>query len=196
MRELSNGQRGILSLMQDLSNEFGSNKPFNDNELFATITRITYPQIGEFLTKYVAGETPIPYDEYFAKMGVSKSKTMISGNPFLKDGRIPLVTINQSTKQIKALEDVSGNVFMTSLGIKGNDILKSFNNTEYNLDNIYDLLATSDTWKDGEEISVTVNREGKDLVLKGKVNLPKEEKSGFIATDNSKEAVKNAWLKG
>ncbi|OGS73808.1 MAG: peptidase M61 [Flavobacteria bacterium RIFCSPLOWO2_12_FULL_31_7] len=196
MRELSNGQRGILSLMQDLSNEFGSNKPFNDEELFATITRITYPQIGEFLNKYVAGETPIPYDEYFAKMGVSKSKTMISGNPFLKDGRIPLVTINQSTKQIKALEDVSGNVFMTSLGIKGNDILKSFNNTEYNLDNIYDLLATSDTWKDGDAISVTVNRDGKDMILKGKVNLPKEEKSGFIASDKSKEAVKNAWLKG
>ena len=55
MRELSNGQRGILSLMQDLSNEFGSNKPFNDEDLFATITRITYPQIGEFLNTYVAG---------------------------------------------------------------------------------------------------------------------------------------------
>lgn len=196
MRELSNGQRGILSLMQDLSNEFGSNKPFNDEELFATITRITYPQIGEFLTKYVAGETPIPYDEYFAKMGVTKSKNLISGNPFLKDGRIPLVTISQNTKQIKALEDVSGNVFMTSLGIKGNDVLKAFNDKEYNLDNIYDLITTSEAWKDGDAISVTVNRDGKDLVLKGKVNLPKEEKSGFIATDKSKEAVKNAWLKG
>ena len=181
--------------MQDLTNEFGSNKPFNDEDLFATITRITYPQIGEFLNTYVAGETPIPYDDYFAKMGVTKSKIMISGNPLLKGGRTPLVTVSQSTKQIKALEDVSNNVFMTSLGVKGNDVLKAFNDKEYNLDNIYDLITVSETWKDGDAISVTVNRDGKDLVLKGKVNLPKEEKSGFIATDKSKEAVKNAWLK-
>ena len=57
------------------------------------------------------------------------------------------------------------------------------------------ILKHANKWKDGDEISVTVNRDGKDLVLKGKVNLPKEEKSGFIATDKSKEAVKNAWLK-
>ncbi len=196
MRELSNGQRGILSLMQDLSHEFGSNKPFNDNELFTTITRITYPQIGEFLNKYVAGETPIPYDEYFAKMGVTKAKTMISGNPFLKGGRVPLITVDQSTKQIKALADVSNNVFMTSLGIKGNDVLKAINSKEYNLDNIYDLIMSSESWKDGEAITVTVIRDGKELDLKGKINLPKEEKSGFMATDKSKENVKNAWLKG
>lgn len=196
MRELSNGKRGILSLMQDLSNEFGSNKPFNDNELFPTITRITYPQIGEFLNKYVAGETPIPYDEYFAKMGVTKAKTTVSGNPFLKDGRTPLITVDQSTKQIKALADVSNNVFMTTLGIKGNDVLKAFNDKEYNLDNIYDLIMTSESWKDGEAIKVTVTRDGKDQVLTGKINLPKEEKSGFMATDKTKEALKNAWLKG
>jgi len=196
MRELSNGKRGILSLMQDLSNEFGSDKPFNDNELFPTITRITYPQIGEFLNKYVAGETPIPYDEYFAKMGVTKGKTTVSGNPFLKDGRTPLITVDQSTKQIKALADVSNNVFMTTLGIKGNDVLKAFNDKEYNLDNIYDLIMTSESWKDGEAIKVTVTRDGKDQVLTGKINLPKEEKSGFMATDKTKEAVKNAWLKG
>ena len=91
------------------------------------------------------GETPIPYDDYFAKMGVTKAKTSVSGNPFLKDGRIPLITVDQSTKQIKALADVSNNVFMTSLGIKGNDVLKAFNDKEYNLDNIYDLIMSSES---------------------------------------------------
>lgn len=196
MRELSNGKRGILSLMQDLSNEFGSNKPFKDEELFATITRITYPQIGEFLNTYVAGETPIPYEVFFAKMGVTKGKTIATGNPFLKDGRTPLITVDGATKQIKALEDVSNNIFMTSLGIQGNDVLKAFNDKEYNLDNIYDLIMSSESWKDGDAISVIVIRDGKELVLKGKINLLKEEKSGFMATDKTKETVKNAWLKG
>lgn len=196
MRELSNGKRGILSLMQDLSNEYGSNKPFNDEELFATVTRITYPQIGEFLNKYVAGETPIPYNEFFAKMGVVNAKTMIPGNPFLKDGRIPLITVDQSTKQIKALPDVSNNVFLNSLGVKGNDALLAFNNTEYNLDNIYDLIMSSETWKEGDNITVKVKRDGVEQTLSGKIVLPKEEKDGFIASDKTKEALKNAWLKG
>ena len=196
MRELSNGQRGILSLMQDLSNEFGSNKPFNDEELFATITRITYPQIGEFLNKYVAGETPIPYNDYFAKMGVVNAKVMIPGNPFLKDGRIPLITVDQSTKEIKALPDVSNNIFLNSLGVKGNDVLVAFNNTNYNLDNIYDLIMSSESWKEGDNITVKVKRDGKEQTLSGKIVLPKDEKEGFIASDKTKETLKNAWLKG
>ena len=196
LRELSNGQKGILNLMQDLSNEYGSNKPFNDEDLFATITRITYPQIGEFLNKYVAGETPIPYNDFFAKMGVVNAKTMVPGNPFLKEGRIPLVTVDKATKQIKALPDVSNNIFLSSLGVKGNDALLAFNNTEYNLDNIYDLIMSSETWKEGDNITVKVKRDGNELTLSGKIVLPKEEKAGFIASDKTKEALKNAWLKG
>jgi len=38
IREKSNGERGILDLMQKLSKEFGVEKAFNDNELFDKIT--------------------------------------------------------------------------------------------------------------------------------------------------------------
>jgi predicted metalloprotease with PDZ domain len=60
IRENSNGQRGILSLMGDLTREYGNNKPFNDDELFGKITQLTYPAVGEFLKTYVSGNTPIP----------------------------------------------------------------------------------------------------------------------------------------
>ena len=60
IREESQGQRGILDLMQKLSAKYGAQKPFNDQELFATITTLTYPAVGEFLATHVAGETPIP----------------------------------------------------------------------------------------------------------------------------------------
>lgn len=196
MRELSNGKRGILSLMQDLSNEFGSNKPFNDEELFPTITKLTYPEIGAFLNKYVAGETPIPYDEYFAKMGVKNTKVQIPGNPFLKDQRKPYITIDQSSKEIKTLPNASENIFMTTLGIKANDHILAINGTNYNLDNIYDLIMSSENWKEGDEISVKIRRDNKEQILNGKIVLPKEEKDGFIAIDKSKDTLKNAWLKG
>jgi predicted metalloprotease with PDZ domain len=195
MRESSNGKRGILSLMQDLSKEYGSSKPFNDEDLFTTITRLSYPEIGAFLNKYVSGTTPIPYEQYFAKMGVTKAMIKTPGNPFLKDKQVPLVTVNPA-KEIVILPNIPLNVFMTSLGIKNGDVLVAVNGKAYNLDNIYELLGASETWKDGDAITVKIKRDGKEQDLKGTVKMPMEESEGYHATDASKTKLKEAWLKG
>lgn len=92
-------------------------KPFNDQELFATITALTYPEVGEFLTTYVAGETPIPYDTYFAKMGVTKKVIQVAGNPFIKDQR-PLITVNPATKEIIVLPANPLNSFLRNWDYK------------------------------------------------------------------------------
>lgn len=194
MRESSNGQKGILSLMQDLSKEYGNNKPFNDEELFAKITSLTYPAIGEFLKTYVAGNTPIPYDTYFAKVGVTKTTVQKPGNPFIKGEQEPYVGVNQ-TKEIFVRPDLEPNVFFTTLGIQKNDVIVAVNNTAYNLDNIYELITASTTWKDGDAITVKVKRDGKEQELKGKVKIPTDEVEGYHATDASKAKVRQAWLK-
>ncbi|PZR19227.1 MAG: peptidase M61 [Flavobacterium psychrophilum] len=195
MRESSNGQRGILTLMRDLSKEYGSNKPFNDEDLFATITRLTYPEIGEFLKKYVSGTTPIPYEQYFAKMGVTKTTIKTPGNPFIKNGQVPTVTKN-AAKEIVFLPNVEPNEFMAKLGIKGSDILLAVNGKAYNVDNIYELLVASEGWKDGDAIAVKIKRDGKEQDIKGTIKLPTEETEGYHATDASKNKLKEAWLKG
>ena len=51
-------------------------------------------------------------------------------------------------------------------------------------------------WKDGETISVKINRDGKDQTISGKIIMPKEKQEGYQATDDSKKAVREAWLKG
>lgn len=195
MRESSNGEKGILHLMQDLSKEYGSNKPFNDEDLFATITRLSYPAVGDFLKKYVSGTTPIPYDEYFAKMGVTKTTIKTPGNPFLKEGQIPLITVNPA-KEIVILPNIKPNEFMANLGIRNSDVLLAVNGKAYNLDNIYDLLGASESWKEGDAITVKIKRDGKEQDIKGTVKLPVEESEGYHATDNAKTKLKEAWLKG
>ena len=114
IRENSNGQKGILSLMQELSKEYGTTKAFKDEELFDKITALTYPAVGEFLKNHVAGETPIPYEQYFAKMGVTEATIEIAGNPFLKGQTQPYITVNPATKEIMILPDTELNVFMTT----------------------------------------------------------------------------------
>lgn len=195
IREKSNGQRGILSLMQQLSKEYGISKPFNDDELFNKITSLTYPEVGEFLKTYVAGPTPIPYETFLGKVGVTKFADKKAGNVFLK-GQSPYITVNPETKEIMVLPNIELIDFYKKLDLKGGDILLSFNDKAYNLDNIYDLIAESQNWKENDSISIKIKRDGKEQLIQGKVTLPFEEVEGMKATDVSKETLKNAWLKG
>lgn len=196
IREKSNGQRGILDLMQKLSKKYGANKPFNDDELFAEITALTYPEVGEFLTTHVAGTTPIPYDVYFGKVGVGKSKMSIPMNPFLKDQATPYITVDGKTKEIIVIPSSDLNDFMKALDLKGGDIIVAINDKAYNLDNIYDMIMESQNWKVDDAISVKIKREGKEQTINGKVKLSTQEVEGYGLTDTSKEALNTAWLKG
>ena len=195
IREKSNGERGILDLMHKLSEEYGVEKPFNDNELFAKITELTYPEVGEFLKTHVAGTTPISYDTYLAKVGVTKATEKAPGSIFLK-GQVPYISIDQKTKEISVRPDIELNPFFTNLNLKGGDVILSVNNKPYSLANIYDLITESEVWKENDAVTVQIKRAGKEQVIKGTIKLPFEEKETFKATDASKEKLKNAWLKG
>lgn len=195
IREKSNGERGILDLMHKLSAEYGVSKAFNDNELFAKITSLTYPEVGEFLTKYVSGSTPIPYNEYLAKVGVTKSTEKVAGNVFLK-GQSPYISVNHQTKEIIVQPNITLIDFYKNIDLRGGDIILSINEKPYSLDNIYDMISDSKSWKENDAISVKIKRDGKEMTLKGKVKLPYEDTDSLEATDKSKSNLKNSWLKG
>ena len=196
IREKSNGQKGILDLMKKLSKEYGTEKPFDDEELFAKITSLTYPEVGEFLNTYVAGKTPINYDFFYAKMGVTRSKVQKPINPFLKDQSTPYITVNPTTKEISVIPSTELNDFMTNLGIKGGDIIVSINDVKYNNDNVYDMIMESQNWKVDDPITVTISRDGKEQTIKGKVKLSMDEVEGYNFTDTTKEKLHSGWLKG
>jgi predicted metalloprotease with PDZ domain len=195
IREKSNGERGILNLMQQLSKEYGVHKAFKDEELFAKITALTYPEVGNFLSTYVSGATPIPYAIFLAKVGVSKSKDKKAGNVFLK-GQTPYITVDKATKEILVRSNTDLIDFYKNLDLRANDIIMAINDKTYTLDNIYDMIGESENWKENDAITIKIKRDGKEQILTGKVSLPYEEIEGLQATDATKTNLKNAWLKG
>nr|WP_310025034.1 peptidase M61 [Flavobacterium arsenatis] len=196
IREKSNGQRGILDLMQKLSTEYGTTKAFDDKDLFAKITQLTYPEVGQFLNTYVAGPTPIPYETYFAKMGVTKGIMEVPTNIFIHNQAPVLTVMDPTTKELIIIPGAELNEFMNTIGIKGGDVLLEVNQVKYNLDNVNDLIMMSMALKDGDPITFKVKRDGKELTLKGTTKIPTEKAEGYQATDASKEKLKEAWLKG
>ncbi|RZJ70894.1 peptidase M61 [Flavobacterium sp.] len=194
VREKSNGERGILDLMKKLSKEYGMEKSFKDADLFPKIVSLTYPEVGDFLNKYVKGTTPINYDEYFAKVGVSKETKKVPGNVFIK-GQTPYVQVDPDSKAISVVAGIELNDFWKTLGLKGGDVISEVNGKAYNLDNIYDLVMGSQAWKEGDDITIVYKRDGKSATAKGKVKLPYEDATGYAVTDHSKDKLRKAWLK-
>ncbi|WP_395045317.1 peptidase M61, partial [Flavobacterium sp.] len=195
IREKSNGERGILDLMQKLSNEFGSSKPFSDDVLFDRIVALTYPEVGSFLSTYVDGETPIPYAEYFAKMGVTNSIVKKPGNPFINKSS-PCISGIPATKEIVIRANVDLTPFLINMGLKADDIISSINGKDYTIDSISDMMAEVQNWKEADLITMKIKRNGKAQTLTGKVIIQYTETLGYNASDFSKNNLKEAWLKG
>ncbi|MEH6308669.1 peptidase M61 [Olivibacter sp. CPCC 100613] len=67
---LSDGGYGLKNLTHDLGVRFGKDHYFDDDLLFDEIEKLSYPEIKQFLIKYVQGTEPIPYDYYFGLAGI------------------------------------------------------------------------------------------------------------------------------
>lgn len=131
LRDLSNGNYGVQNMMKDLSNKYGKDVSFKDEELFDEITAMTYPEIGEFFEKYVAGTAPLPYDEIFAQVGVE----LISGKTeqhtlVINNGNIT-ITEYEGEQRI-AMANVSNlDPIGKALGLESGDIIMVMNGKDF-----------------------------------------------------------------
>lgn len=201
LRELSHGETGILNMMKKLSDKYGKNQPFNDDELFNDIVEMTYPKIETFLTTYISGTTPIPYEEFFAKVGLKKTSTEETTGYFIDmESRVPYIDVNQETGEVYFRENVASNSFLKGFGVKANDTLKSVNGTAYSLANIRGLVMASMAWKPGEEVTFVVVRNGEEITLKGEITEPTTMVSSLVEMDlpenDPRVQLRKAWLKG
>ena len=86
--------------------------------------------------------------------------------------------------------------FLTNLGLIGDDIITEINGKVCNLDQISEMMIDAQKWKEGDVVTMKIKRDGKELTLSGKVILTYEESEGYHNIDPSKDALKEAWLKG
>ena len=181
--------------MRQLTAVYGPKKPFNDSDLFAKITELTYPEVGTFLTTYVSGTTPIPYDVYFAKMGVAKAKIKKATNPFMNNYAVG-ITVDVATKELKIKNDIALSPFLTGIGLKGGDVILDINGKPFTVDTMSEGMTAAQNWNEGATVTMKIKRDGKEKTLTGKAIYTYEETEGYKQVDATKEALKNSWLKG
>ncbi|MEE4001798.1 peptidase M61 [Tenacibaculum sp. FZY0031] len=198
MREESNGNRGVLSLMKELSLKYGKNKPFEDDKLIEEITEMTYPSIGEFLNTHVVKGTPINYNEFFAKAGLVLDASKVKTNYIQNNGAI-IVRGDKDTKTIRFTEAVKDNSFWAENGAQSNDAIKEVDGTPVTMENANQVFTKMFMWQPGNEVEVKLERDGKEVVIK--TTLTQSYTKGTSLKDNSnatqqQKELRKAWLKG
>ncbi len=198
LREKSNGEKGMLWLMKELSKKYGTDVPFEDAALFGEIISMTYPEVGAFFNKHVIGTTPIDYDEYFAKVGLA-TKEVEEATGYFFDGQVPYMDVDvQNDSVIFIRKNITLNSFFDDLKLKGGDIFRTINGKGINLESLRPIIGESFGWTAETVVTMTVERDGEMISVEGPVGKPVKKATKVVALEGvSQEIVKlrNAWLK-
>tara|TARA_R110001632_G_scaffold6324_1_gene25700 strand:+ start:40727 stop:42586 length:1860 start_codon:yes stop_codon:yes gene_type:complete len=197
LREESKGAYGVRNLMKDLSDRYGANKPFKDDEILDEIVKMTYPAVGEFFKNHLTGNTPIDYLTYLNKAGVVKKIEPFESS-YLVDSRNQLFIKSNNKREIEFTKRTNSG--LTALGIIGGDVLKLVNGEAINLQNARQIISKTVQLKEGDDLTFDIVRDGKAMKIQTKITKVTAEREIFEIEDlpatNPKSVLRKAWLKG
>jgi predicted metalloprotease with PDZ domain len=152
--ELSKGKKGLRELILDLTKKYGAKKSFSEHNFFNELVSMTYPEIGDFISKYIDGTEPLPVKDYFEKVGieytefagVDSTRTGLGLGIGLKDGKLIVTNVDS------AISDK----------LKTGDLLYKFEGQEITLQNAQQLLTPLSKLKVGESFKISILRNGEE----------------------------------
>lgn len=202
LRKLSGGKYGMQNLMADLSKKFGKDQAFEDDQLFAEIEKLTFPEIGEFLKRYVAGSESLPFEEVFALVGVKHVPSMPDKKYSIGFSSSALGLAELDGKKMLKIAKASGLSDQgRSLGLEAEDVLLKINDKtmEGDVGAMQSIVyQTYQNLKEGDTLSFTVNRHGEVKELSAPVKMVESVKKHVLTFDENASpealATREAWL--
>jgi len=210
LRKLSTGKYGMQNLVADLGKKYGKDKAFNDPELFDEITKLTYPEIGTFLTTYVAGKTPIPYADILKLVGVTYTPEIVTADYTIgiTQPAISYTIVDGKPEKIMIANANALNDQGRALGFKTGDIIIKINNEDVPPILSAEIASFLEKQKkglgEGKTLSYTVIRKNdqgvaENIELKAPAVKVERKQRHILSFDPNATpeqlAVRNAWLK-
>lgn len=198
IREQSGGERGILSVMKELSEKYGVDKPFEDESVIEEITAMTYPEVGTFFENHVIGGTPIDYNVFFAKVGLGMIEGRIQTNYIMNNGAL-ILKGRQEDGTIFFSEAVAQNSFWHENGVLPGDVIKEIDGTVITLENANAVVGAAYGWTPGQKVEVKLDRDGEEIIIAKELtpSFTTGKKLGRKEDATEKELeLLEAWLRG
>jgi predicted metalloprotease with PDZ domain len=186
LRNYSDGAYGTQNLMKDLAKKYGKDRSFNDEDLFGDIEKLTYPQIGEFLRKYVGGHTPLPMKEVLSMVGIDFEKESVTyeftfGNPDLD--------YNETTGRLVVVGVKNLDAFGKDLGYKFGDEIGKINGREMKVEQAKEIITEYyEKIKEGDLVQIEIYRPKRKHKYKVKTLSAKARKVKVV--ENNKVKLK------
>lgn len=206
LRKHSGGTMGLMDLLQKISQEYGKDKPFKDNEWFDIIERYSYPEIRKFLDIYVAGNVPLPLAEIFEMVGFATGGEV----EYTPDVGFDVNGVGIDTKNNRVYIISSGDITPSGrrLKLKPGDIITKVNDIEVRPDMVSSLIGLvaetigTDVRKNYpltmEVFRPEANGNYVPVILHGKGSFLKKKKTGRITVKYNPSAeqiqLRKSWM--
>jgi predicted metalloprotease with PDZ domain len=164
--------------------------------LIPVVTSITYPEVGEFIQKYIVNAEDLDYLKYLEKVGVEPSTYKTPVLIALMVGNKPYMKVDQVNKQFLAMVPDGDNEFVNAMGLQNEDVILEINQNKVDVTDIMSTLLNLYKLPEGKPMVIKVNRKGEVIELKGNVKLNYIDAPGYKFTNPAKKALKDSWLKG
>ncbi|GAA3937732.1 peptidase M61 [Hymenobacter algoricola] len=134
IQELSQGRQSLRDVLLTLRQKYGPTRSFEDKDLIPEVVALTNPALQQFFDQYVIGSQPLPYAEYFSKIGwqfqaEGQAKVMAFGNlGFRYDTDQKQFLVAQTTPE------------QNGFGLSEGDVLLAVNGTPLDMTNAEQLL--------------------------------------------------------
>lgn len=203
LRQLSKGSYGVQELMKDLSKTYGNDHSFKDEELFDKIVSLTYPEIGEFFKRYVAGTEPLPIKEYLSLVGIEIG-TKGTNEKEITFGGVA-VGLNDVNNRLVVASTSLMDDFGKAMGYKEGDEFIKVNGKKIKLENAQEIIGTYfRKSKPGDVLKVVVARKNLETGRTKKIKLksvifpvvPVKQPQLMlsIAPSQAQIETRNAWI--
>jgi predicted metalloprotease with PDZ domain len=145
LRKASDGKYGLRDLMADLMKKYGPEKPFVDEELFASIGELSYPQAEAFLKTHVGNAKPLPLTELLREVGILYAESLTT-----EDWSLGGVSIDINDEgRIWVTDTYDMDELGRKLGYKEGDVLMKFNGQDLTAANAESVFV--DYFENAEE---------------------------------------------
>ncbi len=160
IQKLTNGDKSLPAIIQQLASEYGAAKPFEEDQLFEEIVGLSHPQIANFIEDHLEGKKVLYFQELAAAMGMDYLEEYIeeagtfghfSLFPDYKKGHVRFRNVRQN-----------------ELNLFNGDVLLSIDDTPIKTSNINDYLPQLYDPPPKTSIELVVLRKGRRTKLQGK----------------------------
>jgi len=181
--ELSGGEKGLREVYLELIKKYGRDKPFENDTFFDVLVGMTYPEIGQFINNYILGTSPLPYEEYFHKLGIE----YIFSQP--SQDKAPIFGIHLGSFDG---EQFSINGFSRehkNFGLKKGDVIIEVFGERVTRGNSNEILERKNKMKPGDTYEITVKRGNEELTFTGSL-FEKIDYHNFQVDENCSDEQK------